>query len=232
MKRIDLFRSSRKPGEPRPKRRAPRKPAHTWKADQPWRESQRGNLLMDEFMLEAMTVALCGESWGHDGERLAAVISEEFVASRMFLRVFEPREDAPLRDPEAGHLSGRGAQLARSTFRRRDSRGKTFPFTATIRHPRWTERSPLAHGQLAPKAGMSMASPIANRIVRDWPMPVPLIVGPSPSAMTSWMHLTATSSLAVWSGHHLWLFRCVDRFPSIFDVLRGLRPDAPHRETN
>ena len=42
-----------------------------------------------------MLLALCGENWGADGERLAAVVSEEIGASRVLLRVWELRASAP-----------------------------------------------------------------------------------------------------------------------------------------
>lgn len=233
MKRLDLFNSTPRKSrrKSRPTRR-PRAERTSWRDPLPWATTPaRGVPYSDPVRTEEMLLALCGENWGADGERLAAVVSEEIGASRMLLRVWELRASSPDRDPEGGQLSGRGAQLVRRILRRSDARGVALPFKATVRHPRWTERSPLAHGHLTP-TGMTMATPRENRVVRDWPTPVPLVVGPSPSPVASWTHLAATSALAVWSGPHLWLFRCVERFPSVFDVLRGLRPDSDHHTTN
>lgn len=173
-------------------------------------------MLVDDFQVEEMIVALLGESWDHTGDRLKEIISEEIGADRTVLRVFELRGEAPSRVADGSErLSARAAQHVRRTLARPEARGNAaLPFTALIlRRP----TRPLAHGWLT-MTGLAMSSIAKSMHVTNWPKAVPLLVGPS-DPQTTWTHLCESDAIAMWaSGTRLWLFRCLERFPSVLGI--------------
>ena len=223
-KRVNLFRASRaKP------RRAPRR---TWRSLLPWGQSRRGEFLIDNFSVEDMTSAFCGDRRSEEAEFLAGLIGKELAEGRCVLRVFELRDAAPALVEGADHLSCRAANLARRTLRGSEATGSSLPFTAAISKLR-RRPNPFAHGFLTMHEGVAMSS-VSDRstIVEDWRGTVPLVIGPSDAHVT-WSHMLHTRAIAVWCAGdtRLWLLRALRSFPSAFDQApAGLPPRSPFED--